>query len=498
MRQSGFARNSTLSGKIRSDMLGWYLGGFGLSDQALAMLRGQVAGIIIGSVFLFIGLTACAIAGIRRHSGTRIFAWLGIWSALYGAVQLSQSQIVVAVLPRWLQIGAPYATTAMTYLLVFPCALSFRELSLGKVRFFLQVVVFAELAIAVVGSAFFFMTGSSDRLMFYNQLLIACTLVVLTIVVAVPGLSGKYLVLPDRGVLAAGTLVFTVEAVYNSLSRPLGYESPRILDHLGFGVLLFSFGYVALRLVFANERRLLSIENELAIAHDIQRSILPSRVPELNHVRISAAYRPMTAVAGDFYEFIPVDRNRMGCLVADVCGHGVPAALIASMVKVAVQTVAACASDPGAVLRGLNRVLSGQPRGQLISAAYLWLDTENWRALYAAAGHPPLLRWRQGKLERIESNGLLFGITPEYDDYPVCTLPIAPGDRFLLYTDGVTEPENANGDSFGDKRLEEVVRGNQSCPPSELSDRLLCEIRQWQPASKSQQDDMTLIVIAVV
>jgi sigma-B regulation protein RsbU (phosphoserine phosphatase) len=76
-------------------------------------------------------------------------------------------------------------------------------------------------------------------------------------------------------------------------------------------------------------------------------------------------------------------------------------------------------------------------------------------------------------------------------------MPILPGDRFLLYTDGVTEPENANGDSFGEKRLEHVVRNNQSCSPSELSDLLLSEIRQWQPASNSQQDDITLIVIDV-
>ena len=126
---------------------------------------------------------------------------------------------------------------------------------------------------------------------------------------------------------------------------------------------------------------------------------------------------------------------------------------------------------PGAVLRGLNRVLSGQLRGQFVSAAYLWLDTENRAAAYSAAGHPPLLRWRQGRLERIESNGLLFGVMRERDDYPVCSMPIDPGDRFLLYTDGVTEPENADGDSFGDIRLEQAVRDNQSRPPSELSDR---------------------------
>jgi serine phosphatase RsbU (regulator of sigma subunit) len=85
----------------------------------------------------------------------------------------------------------------------------------------------------------------------------------------------------------------------------------------------------------------------------------------------------MTAVAGDFYEFIRVDQNRAGFLVAEVAGHGVPAALIASMLKVAIHMAAACANDPGAVLRGLNRVLSGLLRGQLVSAAYLGLDMEN-------------------------------------------------------------------------------------------------------------------------
>jgi len=90
---------------------------------------------------------------------------------------------------------------------------------------------------------------------------------------------------------------------------------------------------------------------------------------------------------------VPIDEMRLGILVADVAGHGVSAALIASMIKVAMQSVVSVAADPGAVLGGLNRVLSGQLRGQLVSAAYLWLDTENRTARYSAAGHPPLLRW---------------------------------------------------------------------------------------------------------
>jgi len=462
------------------------------------MLRAQVADIIIGSVFLFVGLAACGIAAIRRRSGVRIFVWLGIWSAMYGALHLSQSPAVVAALPRWLQISSPYANTAMTYLGVVVGSLSFLELSLGKMRFLNQAGAFVGLAIAVAGVGFFVLTGSTDKLMLYNNLLEVCLLLVLMTVVAVPRLSRKYLVLPDRRVLATGMFVFTAEALYANLSRNLGFETPLILDHLGFAILLFSFGYVALQMVFANERRLLSVEKELAIAREIQTSILPSCVPEIDHLCISAAYRPMTEVAGDFYEFIPVDHKRLGILVADVSGHGVPAALIASMIKVAVQSVVPCAHDPRAVLSGLNSVLAAQLRGQFVSVAYLWLDAENRKALYSAAGHPPLLRWRQGKLERIDSNGLLFGVMQECDDYPVCTLPIDSGDRFLLYTDGVTEPENAHGDSFGDTRLEQVVRDNQGHPPSELSDELLSEIRHWQPAAMTQQDDITLIVIDVV
>jgi sigma-B regulation protein RsbU (phosphoserine phosphatase) len=285
--------------------------------------------------------------------------------------------------------------------------------------------------------------------------------------------------------------------LYVNISRPMGYPSSFVSDSLAFAALLFSFGYVAMRFILANERRLQLIENELAIAREIQISIIPSNNPEISNLRSAAAYCPMTYVAGDFYDFISADRNRAGFLVADVSGHGVPAALIASMIKVAMRSVEPCASDPREVLRGLNRALSGQLHNQLVTACYLWIDTENRRALYSAAGHPPLLLWREGELQRIESNGLLFGVMLD-PEYPVCNISIRQGDRFLLYTDGLIEAENSKGDSFGERRLEEVVRKNQSCSPSELADQLLDEIRRWQPASSTQQDDITLIVVDVI
>jgi sigma-B regulation protein RsbU (phosphoserine phosphatase) len=167
------------------------------------------------------------------------------------------------------------------------------------------------------------------------------------------------------------------------------------------------------------------------------------------------------------------------------------------MIKVALQSIVPCAHDPRQVLRGLNRILSGLFHDQFATAAYLWIDSENHRALYSAAGHPPLIRVRGSKLERIESNGIVFGVMPD-PDYPICEMSISPGDRFLLYTDGVIEPENASGEPFGDHKLEEVVRKYQSNPPSELLDQLLSEIRRWQAASMTQQDDITIIAIDVV
>jgi len=467
-----------------------------LEDQVLMMLRGQVSGIILGTVFLFIGLAACGIAVVRGGGRIRILIWFGIFSAMYGARILAQMPAAFSLLPRSTWASRHYVIAIITYLILIPALLFWLELSLGKLRRFLQITVIAASVIGIAGVCSAFITESPYKFMPYNNLLAIWCFLTLAVVNAVPSLAKRFMVIRSR-IAAIGTLVLAVAVLYANLQFLFHLPYYPFFEPLAFAVFVFSLGYVAAEKIFADERRLLSIENELEIAREIQSSILPGCAPELKSLRINAAYRPMTAVAGDFYEFVPVDQNRVGFLVADVSGHGVPAALIAAIIKVAMQSVVSSAHDPPEVLRGLNRILSGQLRGQLISAAYLWLDTEIRKASYSAAGHPPLLCWREGKLERIESNGLLFGVRSD-SDYPVCEMPLHSGDRFLLYTDGVVEPENAVGEPFGDRKLEQVVRNNHSLPPSELSEQLLSEIRHWQPASVTQQDDITLIIIDVV
>ncbi len=470
-----------------------------LETQVASLLRGQIALIISGSFFLLIGLIAFVIAAIRRRGGARIFVWIGIWSAMFGVNEFLRSPAVTGALPHSLRAASATATVMISYLILVAGTLSFLELSLGKLRRLLQVLLVADLAIAIAGITWLFVYGAGDRFTLYNNLLATFSIVVLLAVLAVPKLARRLLIVSGHRVLTAGTFLFAAQALYANLARPLNYVSPGIYGSVGFAVLLLSFGYTAVEMIVNNERRLLSIEKELDIARQLQFSILPGGAPEIAKLRIAATYLPMSAVAGDFYEFVPVDEHRVGFLVADVSGHGVPAALIASMIKVAMQSAADCAHDPAELLRRLGGILSSHLRGQLVSAAYLWVDTERGTARYSAAGHPPLLLWRvaDGVLTAVESNGLLFGVTPN-SHYPVREIPLAPGDRHLLYTDGVTEPENAAGEPFGDRKLEQIVSEGRSQPAAELSARLLAGVRAWQPTSVAQQDDITLIAIDVL
>jgi sigma-B regulation protein RsbU (phosphoserine phosphatase) len=472
--------------------------GTSAADAALQTLRGDVINIVLGTVFLTVGATACTIAAIRWRRGVRILVWWGIFSGIYGLQKLGQTPTILTALPHSLMSVAPYVNTAVMYLLLVSALFAWRELTLGKLRLLIQLEIFVGSGIALVGIGTFVLGGPADKWMFYNNLLAVVAMFGLLAVALVPRFS-KFLVIPNHRVLAIGSLIFALEVLYTNLGTVLHYRVLPLVDSLGFAVLLFSLGYVALEILFTNERRLLSIETELETARQIQSSILPATVPELENLRIAAAYQPMTAVAGDFYQFVSSDNHHLGILVADVSGHGMPAALISSMIKVAMQSVAVHAHDPAQVLGGLNRILWSEAHGQFASAAYVWIDIENCSALYSAAGHPPLLWWRNARdeMQRVESNGLLFGVEPD-SEYPVCSVPFELSDRFLLYTDGVTETENAVGEAFGDLQLERVVRNNQSQPASELSRQVLSELQRWRPAAVNQQDDITLIVVDVL
>jgi len=245
-------------------------------------------------------------------------------------------------------------------------------------------------------------------------------------------------------------------------------------------------------------QQLLAINIELEMARQIQLSILPRNTPKLAGLDIVARYLPMTSVAGDFYDFIPVDEKRVGILIADVSGHGLPSALIASMLQVALTAQSGHASEPAQVLSGLNQALCGKFEQNFVTAAYVFVDLEKKLMTYAGAGHPPLLfrRKSSGEVSEVLENGLFLGMFPEAT-YASLQLPLEAGDRGVLYTDGIAETKNPAQEEFGTARFKQFMENNERLSVDDFADGLLEELSRWseQPRGQGQQDDITVLTI---
>ena len=245
-------------------------------------------------------------------------------------------------------------------------------------------------------------------------------------------------------------------------------------------------------------RQLMAINSDLEMARQIQLAILPRETPKIQGLDIAARYIPMSSVAGDFYDFIVVDERHVGILIADVSGHGLPSALIASMLQSAFAAQSAHASDPARVLAGLNQVLSGKFQWHFVTAAYLFVNLEESTVNYAGAAHPPLLLWRKksGSATEVLENGLLLGLFPD-STYSAITLPLEGGDRIVLFTDGIVEARNPSKEVFGMDRLKRFVEENHALSAERFGDALLDAVGHWseQARGEGQSDDITLVAI---
>ena len=262
------------------------------------------------------------------------------------------------------------------------------------------------------------------------------------------------------------------------------------MEPYGFGLLLCSLGYVAARRALDRDQELALLHQELEVARRIQLSILPNAFPTSEHFTVAARYAPMTSVAGDFYEFLNPESARPGLLVADVSGHGVPAALIASMVKVATNSQRQHAGSPERLLAGVNEALCGSTQSQFVTAAYVYLDAEKGELAYSAAGHPPMLLLREGRVSSIEENGLLLGMFSA-SVYSSTKRKLLKGDRLLLYTDGVIEAANGSEEEFGPERLYKLLTESAGMAAEQTADLILSTVQRW---ASTQMDDLTVVV----
>ena len=461
----------------------------------------QLAGVAIGFLLMAIGLAAAGLFLFRRKSSDFTLVYFGVFSIFYAVRLLLRDDLVRSLSPG----SAPlwnFLVLLIDCLISVPFTLFLIQIVEPRWQKVLRWLLATQIVFGIARLATT-LSGSGGKAMnMGNNILVIgqCALL------AVFYFAGR----PAKGASREITAVFTGLAIFalfvieGNLADLQLLPAHRNIEPIGFFIFVCCLGYVTAQRTLAKEERLLEINKELQIANQIQSSILPREVPRLAGLDIVARYVPMSAVAGDFYDFLAVDDRRVGILVADVTGHGVPAALIASMLKVAFAGQSAHADDPARVLSGLNRALCGKFEEHFVTAAYVFVDLERLVLRYGGAGHPALLLASLSKVSKpdgisreIEENGLMLGLFPDAA-YKAVEIPLSAGDRVLLYTDGIVEAMNAAREEFGKLRLKNLLAAS-SQSAAHLADDLLSELRRWSSADsgRPQADDITLLVLDV-
>ena len=463
-------------------------------------LRWQLAGFAIGVVILSFGLSVLSMFFFQRKTSDRSLLYFSLF-ALFYAIRLIFRQSFLHSLVAAPESFSTYSNVLINNFvdnfIIVPLTLFVIETVEERWKRFLHGVLAFQIILATV-RFFVNLLGNGKRpveLVYHVAVVGYCALLVIYPFTFSRGRRMRR----EMKVLYAGLGVFGLFVVRSNLGY-LGVFRGRDVEAFGFLALVISLGYVAASRTRSNEQRLLSLQKELEIARQIQSSILPREVPRVAGLDIAAQYVPMAAVAGDFYDFLLIDEKRVGILVADVTGHGVPAALIASMLKTALAAQSAYAADPARVLAGLNHALCGKFEEHFVTAAYVFLDSEKQTLRYAGAGHPPLMfgsvDGKETAFREIDSNGLLLGLS-EDAAYSAMELSFRPGDRCILYTDGMLEAKNGAQEEFGLSRFLGFVEEQGHLAAAQLVSASLAELTRWSGKGESgaREDDITLIAV---
>lgn len=241
-----------------------------------------------------------------------------------------------------------------------------------------------------------------------------------------------------------------------------------------------------------------ALERELQRAREIQMSMLPATLPQMKGLQIGARVEPARMVGGDFYDVIALDENRVGVVVGDVSGKGVPAALFMALTRSLLRAEAVRDASPEAVLRTVNRHLLGMnARKMFVTVLYGVVDSTTREFVYARAGHDLPFIWNKQHIAQVlpstKGQPLALFRHPALD---VQTVPLSAGDTLLLYTDGITEAANERGEFFEVAGLETAVLRSPFSTAQTVCDDLVNIVTEFH-GNTPQADDITLVAIHV-
>lgn len=242
------------------------------------------------------------------------------------------------------------------------------------------------------------------------------------------------------------------------------------------------------------------LKREIKIAHQIQDSLLEAEIPKTNNFEFAVQYKPMYELGGDYYEINVIDDNHFDVLIADVSGHGIPAAFISAMLKVTISFCRESINDPATLIENINTIMYNFTHDQFVTLAYARIDLHNMKLYQTSAGHWPILIHRKDDNEivydKVSSIPIGWKIDEEYETYET---DIKINDRIILYTDGIVETRDKDNKMYGEERFHDFIKNNIKLNVDKFSDKVIQSIIKWSEISdeESFEDDVTLIVVDI-
>ena len=239
------------------------------------------------------------------------------------------------------------------------------------------------------------------------------------------------------------------------------------------------------------------LEDELKAASDVQRRLLPKKLPEIAGLKLAAHYETSLYAGGDYYDIAKMADNQWGFLVADAEGHSAPAAVMMAMTCALFRSYPGPPTEPGELLYFLNQHLCKVADPSFVTALYVVCDAEHHRLKIARAGHPPPMIYRSAEKKAIEYTcGGVFpmGIDP-YEQVPVTEAELKPGDRILMYTDGITERFSKDGETYGENRLLQQLEREGKLEPQELLTAIMKDVDDFANGRPADDDQALLLAI---
>jgi sigma-B regulation protein RsbU (phosphoserine phosphatase) len=245
------------------------------------------------------------------------------------------------------------------------------------------------------------------------------------------------------------------------------------------------------------EKKKDALEKELKVVSDVQRRLLPKKLPEIEGLRIAVHYETSLYAGGDYYDITRVADNQWGILVADAEGHSAPAAVMMAMTCALFRSYPEPPAEPGDLLFFLNQHLCKVADPSFITALYVVYDADRRRLKIARAGHPPPMIYRSSEKKAVEYEcGGVFpmGVDP-YDQVPVTEAELQPGDRILMYTDGITERFSKDGETYGEERLLRLLEADGDFQPQQLLTAIMKDLDAFSNGRPADDDQALLLAI---